>query len=41
MSTDMDYLEINNFLYKKSDQLEFNNIDKWITKFKTDWDKSI
>jgi len=36
MSTEMDYLVVNDFLYKKTEQIDFNNIDKWITKFKND-----
>jgi carbamoyltransferase len=36
MSTEMDYLVINNCLYKKTEQIDFNNIGKWITKFKDD-----
>jgi carbamoyltransferase len=36
MSTEMDYLVINNYLYNKSDQIDFDNIDKWLTKLNAD-----
>jgi carbamoyltransferase len=36
MSTDMDYLVINNFVYCKTEQTEWENKDKWHLTFKTD-----
>ena len=36
MSTEMDYLVINNFVYKKTEQLDFENREKWRIKFKMD-----
>jgi carbamoyltransferase len=36
MSTEMDYLVINDFILKKTDQPDFANRNKWIVKFKTD-----
>jgi carbamoyltransferase len=36
MGTDMDYLVINNFIMKKSDQPDYTNKDRWIRKFKSD-----
>ena len=36
MSTDMDLLVINNFIYKKSDQIDCENKEKWKINFKTD-----
>ena len=36
MSTEMDYLVINNFIYCKKDQLDFENREKWRVKFKPD-----
>ena len=36
MSTEMDYLVINNFVYKKESQLDFENRKKWRIKFKLD-----
>ena len=36
MSTEMDYLVINNFVYTKTDQLDHTNRDKWRIKFKMD-----
>jgi len=36
MSTDMDYLVINNFVYKKTDQIDWKNKEKWMVKFKMD-----
>ena len=36
MSTEMDFLVINNFIYKKTDQIDWENKDKWIVKFKMD-----
>ena len=36
MSTEMDFLVINNFVYKKTDQIDWENKDKWIVKFKMD-----
>ncbi len=36
MSTEMDYLVINNFVYNKTDQNDWRNKDKWMVKFKMD-----
>ena len=36
MSTEMDYLVINNFVYKKIDQNDWENKGKWMVKFKKD-----
>ena len=36
MSTDMDYLVINNFVYRKTDQYDWENKEKWQQKFKAD-----
>lgn len=36
MSTDMDYLVINNYLFTKSDQPDWQNKDKWKVNFKLD-----
>ncbi len=36
MSTEMDYLVIGNFVYAKTDQLDYENKDKWMVKFKMD-----
>jgi carbamoyltransferase len=36
MSTEIDYLVINNFFYKKNKQIDFKNKRKWVTKFKSD-----
>ena len=36
MSTEMDYLVINNFIYCKTDQPDFENREKWRVKFKSD-----
>jgi carbamoyltransferase len=36
MSTEMDYLVINNFVYYKKDQTDFENREKWRVKFKMD-----
>ena len=36
MSTEMDYLVINNFVYKKTDQIDWENKDKWMVKFRKD-----
>ena len=36
MSTEMDYLVINNFVYKKTDQNDWRNKEKWMVKFKMD-----
>lgn len=36
MSTDMDYLVINNFVYTKTEQLNWENKEKWMTEFKMD-----
>jgi carbamoyltransferase len=36
MSTEMDYLVINDFVYCKTDQPDWQNKDKWMVKFKKD-----
>ena len=36
MSTEMDYLVINDFVYVKTEQLDHDNREKWQTKFKMD-----
>lgn len=36
MRTEMDYLVVNNFLLKKTDQPDWENREKWIVKFKLD-----
>ncbi len=36
MSTEMDYLVINNFIYYKKEQIDWGNRDKWRVKFKMD-----
>ena len=36
MSTDMDYLVINNFLYAKTEQPDWENKEKWMVQFKLD-----
>mgnify|MGYP000451119736 CR=1 FL=1 len=36
MSTEMDYLVINNFVYCKTDQVDWENKEKWVVKFKKD-----
>ena len=36
MHTDMDYLVINNFLYSKTEQSDWENKEKWRIKFKKD-----
>jgi len=36
MSTDMDYLVINNFVYCKTKQVDWRNKGKWMVKFNTD-----
>jgi carbamoyltransferase len=36
MRTEMDYLVINNFLLKKTDQPDWGNREKWMEKFKLD-----
>lgn len=36
MSTEMDYLVINNFVYCKTEQLDHENREKWMVKFKMD-----
>ena len=36
MSTEMDYLVINNFVYCKKDQIDWQNREKWRIKFKMD-----
>ncbi len=36
MSTDMDYLVINNFMFTKTEQPDWQNKEKWMVKFKAD-----
>ncbi len=36
MRTEMDYLVVNDFILKKTDQPDWENRDKWIVKFKKD-----
>jgi carbamoyltransferase len=36
MSTDMDLLVINNYLFRKTDQIDWENKNKWMVKFKAD-----
>ena len=36
MSTDMDFLVINNFVYEKIEQLDWHNKEKWMVEFKMD-----
>jgi len=36
MSTDMDYLVLNDYVYCKTEQPDWENKEKWITKFKMD-----
>ena len=36
MATEMDYLVINNFVYSKKDQIDWENRKKWNTTFKAD-----
>ena len=36
MSTEIDYLVINNFVYKKENQINWEDKDKWRIKFKLD-----
>jgi carbamoyltransferase len=36
MRTEMDYLVVNNFLLKKTEQLDWENRDKWMEKFNLD-----
>lgn len=36
MSTEMDYLVINDFVYSKTEQVDFENKEKWRTKFAMD-----
>ncbi len=36
MSTEMDYLVVNNFVYEKTQQIDFENREKWRIKFKMD-----
>lgn len=36
MSTEMDYLVINNHVYTKTEQLDWENREKWMVKFKMD-----
>jgi carbamoyltransferase len=36
MSTEMDYLVINDFVYTKTEQIDWENKEKWMVKFKMD-----
>jgi carbamoyltransferase len=36
MNTEMDYLVINNFVYKKTEQPDWQNKEKWALSFKKD-----
>jgi len=36
MSTEMDYLVINNYIFRKTDQPDWSNKEKWIVKFNMD-----
>jgi carbamoyltransferase len=36
MSTEMDFLVINDFVYTKTEQIDFENREKWLVKFKKD-----
>jgi carbamoyltransferase len=36
MSTEMDYLVINDFVFSKTEQIDWENKDKWMVKFKKD-----
>ena len=36
MSTDMDFLVINNFVYEKIEQIDWQNKEKWMVEFKMD-----
>ena len=36
MSTEIDYLVVNNFVYKKENQINWEDKDKWRIKFKLD-----
>ena len=36
MRTEMDYLVVNNFFLKKTEQFDWENRNKWMTKFKLD-----
>jgi carbamoyltransferase len=36
MRTEMDYLAVNDFLLKKTDQPDWENREKWMEKFKPD-----
>jgi carbamoyltransferase len=36
MSTEMDYLVINNYVYCKTEQADWENIEKWLIKFQKD-----
>ena len=36
MRTEMDYLVVNNFLLKKTEQIDWQQTEKWMTKFKMD-----
>lgn len=36
MSTEMDYLVVGDFVYTKTEQIDFDNKDKWMVQFKKD-----
>jgi carbamoyltransferase len=36
MFTDMDYLVINDFVYRKTEQPDWQNKEKWLVQFNTD-----
>lgn len=36
MSTEMDYLVVNDYIFKKTDQPDWENKEKWLVKFKAD-----
>jgi carbamoyltransferase len=36
MATEMDYLVIGNYVYTKTEQIDWQNREKWQTKFKMD-----
>ena len=36
MSTEMDYLVLNDYVYAKTEQIDHNNREKWQVKFKMD-----
>jgi carbamoyltransferase len=36
MGTEMDFLVINDYVFEKTQQLDWQNKDKWMIKFKKD-----